>query len=302
MSLFCPDMKKSEPTADGALLWRAPAKINLTLRITGRRDDGYHELDSIVAKVTLYDELIFRPRRDGQIRLTCSGLDCGAAEDNLVLRAAKLLPERQTGADIELTKRIPAGAGLGGGSSDAAAALPALNQLWKLNLPRERLITLAEKIGSDVPLFLDGPAVRIRGRGEQVEPVKVHPFTALLYLPESHCSTADVYAAYKAISGRQSALRHCSGQTIRNPQFERHPSHWRGELFNDLQAAAMRVCPPLADIYSRLAEAAGLPVHMTGSGSAVFIICNDMPEAQSAAERLPEKMKNRCRIVLSNPW
>ncbi len=301
MGLFCPDKVRDEPVADGALLWRAPAKINLTLRILGRRDDGYHELDSIVAKVTLYDELIFRPRRDGQIRLTCSGLDCGAAEDNLVLRAAKLLPERQAGADIELTKRIPAGAGMGGGSSDAAAVLPALNQLWKLNLPRERLITLAEKIGSDVPLFMDGPAVRIRGRGEQVEPAKVHPFTALLYLPESHCSTADVYAAYQSTDYTDSIFKNPQS-TIHNPQFERHPSHWRGELFNDLQAAAMRVCPPLADIYSRLAEATGLPVHMTGSGSAMFIICNDMPEAQSAAERLPDKMKNRCRIVLLNPW
>ncbi len=300
MNLLCPSKVRDEPVADGALLWRAPAKINLTLRVIGRRDDGYHELDSIVAKVTLYDELIFRPRRDGQIRLTCSGLDCGAAEDNLVLRAAKLLSERQTGADIELTKRIPAGAGLGGGSSDAAAVLPALNQLWKLNLPKERLASLAEKIGSDVPLFFDGPAVRIRGRGEQVEPVKVHPFTALLYLPESHCSTADVYAAYKAISSQQSTIP--TEPRVGNPQFERHPSHWRGELFNDLQAAAMQVCPPLAEISSRLAEAAGLPVHMTGSGSAMFIICGDRLEAQSAAERLPDKMKNRCRIVLSNPW
>ncbi len=301
MSLSCPSRVRDECTDDGALLWRAPAKINLTLRVLGRRDDRYHELDSVVAKVTLYDELLFRPRKDGKINLTCTGLDCGAVKDNLVFRAAKLLGERQAGADIELTKRIPAGAGLGGGSSDAAAVLPALNQLWELNLPRERLITLAEKIGSDVPLFLDGPAVRIRGRGEQVESVKVHPFTALLYLPESHCSTADVYAAYKAISGRQSAASNPQS-AIRNPQFVRHPSHWRGELFNDLQAAAMRVCPTLAEISARLAEAAGLPVHMTGSGSAMFIICNDMPEAQSAAERLGDKMKNRCRIVLSNPW
>ncbi|MDY7009316.1 MAG: 4-(cytidine 5'-diphospho)-2-C-methyl-D-erythritol kinase [Planctomycetota bacterium] len=294
MSLLCPNKVRYERTADGALLWRAPAKINLTLRVGGRRDDGYHELDSTVAKVTLYDELILRPRPDGQIRLTCSGLDCGATEENLVLRAAKLMGDRSNGADIELIKRIPAGAGLGGGSSDAASVLSALNQLWQLNLSRERLINLAEKIGSDAPLFLDGPAVRMQGRGEIIEPVTIHPFAALLYLPNLHCRTEEVYASYDADGNPQS--------TICNPQLEGPPSRWRSELFNDLTAAAVRVCPPLADISSRLAEATGLPVHMTGSGSAMFVICDDRVEAQSSADRLGDKMKNRCRIVLLNRW
>ncbi len=307
MSLLCPSRVRNERTADGALLWRAPAKINLTLRVLGRRDDGYHELDSVVAKVTLYDELLFRPRRDGKINLVCCGLDCGAVQENLILRAAELLPENRPGVDIELTKRIPAGAGLGGGSSDAAATLLALNQLWELHLSAEQLADLAGRLGSDVPLFLAGPTVRIRGRGELVEPVRVHPFGAILYLPDPHCPTADVYAAYKANSDQPFDSAHgpepVEGQSaVSRQQLDEPVSEWRGELFNDLQAAAMRVCPPLAEIFYRLAEATGLSVHLTGSGSAMFIICDDANEAESVIVNLPDEMKNHCRAVSLNSW
>ena len=298
------------------MLWRAPAKINLTLRILGRRDDGYHELDSIVAKVTLYDDLFFRRRRDGEIRLNCSGFDCGPVEENLVFRAAKLLSENQGacpvgGADIELTKRIPAGAGLGGGSSDAAATLLALNRLWKLDLTNRQLVDLAASLGSDMPLFLDGPAVRMRGRGEIIEPATVHPFAALLYLPDLHCPTAEVYATYDAMGNPKSEIRSRVGQQAHRTHTRRrsagqlaHPtdSEWRGELFNDLQSAAIQVCPPLAEIFSRLTEATGLSVHLTGSGSAMFVICDDASEAEQAAARLGDEMKERCRVVSLNSW
>ncbi len=304
MNLFCSEKVQHELIADGVLLWRAPAKINLTLRVKGRREDGYHELDSMVAKVTLYDELLFRRRKDSRVNLTCTGLDCGPVGENLVLWAAELLNPAAAcpvgGVDIGLTKRIPTGAGLGGGSSDAAATLMALNQLWKLNLTDEHLTDMAASLGSDVPLFLSAPAVRMTGRGEIIEPVKVHPFHAILYLPDLHCPTGKVYATYDAAVNPQSAIP--TGPRARNPQPNGPVSGWRGELFNDLESAAKKVCPPLAEISSHLSEATHLPVHLTGSGSAMFIICDDTNEAESAIANLPDEMKNHCRVVSLNPW
>ena len=272
--------------AAGGLLWRAPAKLNLTLSVLARRPDGFHELDSVVAKVTLYDELLLRPRDDGEVSLKCSPFDCGPAEQNLACRAARLLLARAGGGgvDIELTKRIPPGSGLGGGSSDAAAALVALNELWRLGLPHERLTELAAELGSDVPLFLAGPAARIRGRGERVEPVKVHPFFAVLWMPGLPCPTAEVYAAYDHLTGQ--------GATAVD----------RADLHNDLAPAARQVCPELGGIAERLAAATGLDAHLTGSGSAMFILTDDEHEARAAAEALPEDLPGRGAIVSLNPW
>ncbi len=272
--------------ADGGLLWRAPAKLNLTLSVVGRREDGFHELDSLVAKVTLYDELLVRPRDDGEVRLKCSPFDCGPVEDNLACRAASLLLARAGGggADIDLTKRIPPGSGLGGGSSDAAAALAALNELWRLDLPRERLAELAAELGSDVPLFLNGPAARIRGRGERVEPVEMQPFFALLWMPELSCPTAEVYAAYDRLAGHESK-----------------PARGTGP-HNDLEPAAREVCPELGEIASKLSAATGLDAHLTGSGSAMFVLAADERQARAAAEGLPDDLPGSGAIVTLNPW
>ena len=278
-------MPMAEP-ADGGMLWRAPAKLNLTLSVVGRRDDGFHELDSLVAKVTLYDELLVRPRDDGRIRLTCSPFDCGPVEENLAGRAARLLLSRAGGggADINLTKRIPPGSGLGGGSSDAAAALAALNELWRLNLPTRRLSELAAELGSDVPLFLNGPAARIRGRGERVEPVEVQPFFALLWMPELSCPTAEVYAAYDRLAGRNGT-----------------PAGGGGPR-NDLEPAASEICPELGEIASKLSAATGLEARLTGSGSAMFVLAENERQARAAADALPDDLPGRGAIVTLNPW
>ena len=270
---------------DGGLLWRAPAKLNLTLSVVARRDDGFHELDSLVAKVTLYDELLVRPRDDGDVRLKCSPFDCGPVEDNLASRAARLLLNRAGGggADIDLTKRIPPGSGLGGGSSDAAAALAALNELWRLNLPRERLAEMAAELGSDVPLFLNGPSARIRGRGERVEPAEMQPFFAVLWMPELRCPTAEVYAAYDRLAGRE-------GEPVGDG-----PG-------NDLEPAAREVCPELGEIASKLSAATGLDAHLTGSGSAMFVLAADERQARAAAEALPDDLPGSGAIVTLNPW
>lgn len=296
---FLPAKDQWESSSVGELLCRAPGKLNLSLRVLGRDEDGFHEIDSIAAKVTLYDELLFRARGDGRVRLECSGCDCGRTQDNLVTRAAELLRPMAggLGADIRLTKQIPPGAGLGGGSSDAAATLQALNRLWKLGLPVEELARLGGQIGSDVPLFLDGPAVRIRGRGERVDSIKLHPFFGLLYLPDLSCNTARVYAAYDEILGSERPL-----PAAFPAQLEQPPSRWRSLLTNDLQPAAARVRPALVGISAAIAAATHLPVHLTGSGSALFVLTDDEPAAREAARSMPADMSPRCRLVCSNPW
>jgi len=288
----------SEALGDGSILWRAPAKLNLALRILARRPDGFHELDSIVAKVTLYDDLVFGRRDDGRTRLTCPA-DCGPDERNLVVRAADALRRRAggaPGAEIVLTKRIPVGAGLGGGSSDAAATLRALNDLWGLRLPGRNLADLAAEIGSDVPLFLGPAAARIGGRGQRLLPIEVHPFFALVHTPALACDTAAVYAAHDG-------LPHAPGGAAIDPDaFRRPASTWADQCVNDLQPAAARLCPPLPGIADALADATGLSVHLTGSGSALFCLADTAARARRAADALPDALRARSRIVSLNPW
>jgi len=294
-----------EPAAGGGLLCRAPAKLNLTLRVLGRREDGYHELDSIVAKLTLYDELTFRPRGDGQILLKCAGYDCGPPGENLAVRAAELLREKMpgAGAEIHLAKRIPPGTGLGGGSSDAAAALQALNRLWGVGLSRAGLGELAGQIGSDVPLFLDGPSVRIRGRGERVQPLAVHPFWAAVWLPNIACDTARVYARYDEMAAdRAAASDDRSAPAAIADLADKPASRWRDGLFNDLRAPAEALYPQLAEASDRLASSTAVPVHMTGSGSALFTLFDEQSSARRAVAELPEDMRTACRVVGLNAW
>ena len=283
---------------------RAPAKINLNLLVGARRADGFHSLDSLFATVTLYDELELTRRDDGRIGFSCLGADCGSDDKNLALRAARLLAGEalagrvggNPGVEIGLVKNIPPGKGLGGGSSDAAAVLAGLNQLWRLGLPRERLIELAARLGSDVPLFLGPPAGRMTGRGEVVQPVGIHPFVAVLILPDEATSTAEVYRAFDEVaSERQAGHRQKSaGPNPAEPAGEadlagrqldaamihrRPPSQWRALLRNDLFAPACRVCPALGQLHGRLSAASDIPVCLTGSGSAMFIPCDDVAEA-----------------------
>jgi len=317
-----PARPRKTPLSGGGLRLAAPAKLNLTLHVGPIRGDGFHPVRSIVAKVTLYDDVLLRPRFDGRIALRCTGADCGPAEGNLAVRAARLLAEA-TGAepgaaDIELSKSIPPGAGLGGGSSDAAAVLEGLAELWDIALPPERLAELAGRLGSDVPLFLGPPAASVSGRGERVEAARVHPFTAVVHLPPIVCPTAEVYAAFDRLwQNREGGVRHgppgahagvekgdrhlrCASEPV--PFFGEPPSTWRGELRNDLAAAAFVVSDELRRTHAALAEAAGLPVSVTGSGSGLFILCDDAEEARAVLGRLPADLPGRTVLVGLNPF
>jgi len=295
-----------ERLGEGRLRIRAPAKINLNLLVGPRGGDGLHRIDSLVAKVTLYDQLDVRLRDDGRITFSCQGFDCPTDRSNLAFRAAAAIAEGRDvpGAGIDLAKHIPPGKGLGGGSSDAAAVLSALNELWRLELHRAELTELAGRLGSDVPLFVGpdkrpeaaAPAVRITDDGRHVERAAVHSFRVILVLPEFSCGTAEVYRAYD------------EEPTVMEQQLDPQlpagspPSSWRHLLVNQLTGAARRVCPALGEMLDNLAGAVPAPVHMTGSGSAAFILCDDDAEAAAIAAAVPTEIKPDCIVVGQNNW
>lgn len=271
-------------SANETVTIEAPAKVNLTLRVLGTRPDGYHELESVVAAVTLGDRLTFRPAED--LTLTCDGGDVPSGEENLVLKAARLLGQSchvRLGARVHLEKRIPPGRGFGGGSSDAAATLAGLNVLWNVGQSREALARLGARLGSDVPLFFGCAVSVMRGRGERIEPVpKAAPrWWLVLAWPDFGCPTPAVYASYDRLPaagpGRPAAtaiLDHLGGAAREAAPF----------LVNDLEPAARRLRPEGPQVRAIL-ESAGAPaVGMTGSGSAYFALTDTEVDARHLAE------------------
>ena len=282
-------------------LWvHAPAKVNLNLLVGPPRGDGFHPLDSYVAKISFYDRLKLRARSDGKIRLNCTGLDCGPSVDNLASRAAELLRASAglagVGADILLEKYIPPGGGLGGGSSDAAAVLTGLNELWNAGLATGDLAGLAAELGSDVPLFLAGAASRMTGRGEIIEPVEVWPFWLVLILPPLACPTGEVYRQFDA-ANRSEPLEQLAPALLAEPV-----SHWRPLLVNDLAKPAMRLVPELAKIHDTLAVATDLPVHVSGSGSSLMLLCDDQAQCSQAMDKIPSEIQPLCQVARLNQW
>jgi 4-diphosphocytidyl-2-C-methyl-D-erythritol kinase len=275
------------------IVW-APAKINLFLEILDRRPDGYHEIETVMSKISLFDTLRFEIDPTGQLRFQlCEPLSSTQAMpdnesridrvpadgSNLVVRAVELLrsyADVKLGARLTLFKRIPAAAGLGGGSSDAAAALVAANLGWRLGISHAELVSLAAQLGSDVPFFLyDSPAI-CRGRGEIVQPLAISGQLNLVVVkPPVELSTANVYNCYVPSKCRVALdLTH-------------RPQHVREvQLFNRLQAAAETLTPWIArteGLFTRL----GVPLHqMTGSGSAYFGICNSARMARRISMRM----------------
>ena len=275
---------------------QSPAKINLTLRVGPLRPDGFHEIESLVARVGLCDTVSVTPRADGQLTLECDDPAIPCDETNLALRAARLLSDQtrvRNGAHISLKKRIPAGSGLGGGSSNAATALMLLNDLWQLHLGRDELAAIGAKIGSDVPLFFHSPLCVVRGRGEQIEDVnRRFKGWVVLILPDLHVSTREVYASWDRAgpSPARPAMEHvlaaAGGTSTLGPL-----------LFNDLEAAAFQVSPELAELATRLRRDRHEPVHMTGSGSAFFQLFEEAGPAREAAGRIARAFGLRVEVV-----
>lgn len=262
----------------------APAKLNLYLRIIGKRPDGYHEIETVFERIDLTDELTFEPAP--ALSLTCTAPSLSCDNDNLVMKAARLLQQESraaTGAKIHLVKRIPIAAGLGGGSSDAATTLVGLNALWKLGLSRQRLKELGAQLGSDVPFFLEPEAVAIgRGRGEQCEPIPDVPtLWHVLVCPDAQLSTREVY---QGIEGFNLTASRPSITMIAHAL--RNGSALAGlaeGLWNDLEPEAIRRCPIIALIQSHLRTLGCLAARISGSGPSVFGLCRDAAHAHDLA-------------------
>ena len=256
---------------------QSPAKLNLTLRVTGVRPDGFHELESLVTQINLCDTVSVAAHEDGCYALDCDEPTLPCDGSNLVLRAARALNQAagtNQGVHIGLKKRIPAGAGLGGGSSNAATTLALLNELWNVGLGKADLVRLGAELGSDVPLFCCSPLCVIRGRGEQVEELGAPPaLWAALVLPVIHCSTTAVYAAWDQL--RQQPPRPSVAEVL---AARGSASRLMELLFNDLEAAAFRAVPSLAELAAHIGDETGQPVRLTGSGSALFRLF-DNPQA-----------------------
>jgi 4-diphosphocytidyl-2-C-methyl-D-erythritol kinase len=260
--------------APDAMTVAAPAKINLFLRVLGRRADGYHDIESLVVPISLADRLRVHAAADptGFRTLSLSlgitgdpGLTRGvpADESNLVLRAARLLAERagvRGFADLDLDKRIPAAAGLGGGSSDAAAALRALNDLWAIDLPPEDLQALGAAIGSDVPALLANRPVIVSGRGERVRDAQVLPFRVALVTFDFGIRTAHAYGWWDADDA---------------PSAEPAAELAGHSVVNDLEGPVMRRHPAIREARDLLLEAGAVAAVMCGSGPSVAGILPD---------------------------
>jgi 4-diphosphocytidyl-2-C-methyl-D-erythritol kinase len=240
----------------------APAKLNLFLHITGRRDDGYHLLQSVFMLVDWADTLHFELRRDGQ--LSREDLTTSLPADDLVLRAARALQTASQcplGAHIGVAKSVPAQAGMGGGSSDAASTLLALNRLWGLHLSIAALSAIGLRLGADVPFFLAGHNAWVEGIGEKITPIDVQPARFLVVKPEAGLETAQIF--------NDPALKRDSEPAIISGFAANADGHGFNFGRNDLQPVAQKLCPGISQAIDWL-ESLGLCGRMTGSGSAVF--------------------------------
>lgn len=255
-----------------AVTVRCPAKLNLYLDVLARRPDGYHEIDTIIQSIDLYDDLTIEPGPG--LTLACDDPRLPCDETNLVLRAAAALREatgHRGGAHFRLAKRIPSQAGLGGGSSDAAGALAGLDRLWGLGLSTEELSRIAAAVGSDVPFFLHGGTARCRGRGEQVEPLPLTgEYCYVVLCPPARVSTAEAYGKLHLpltpapVRASMLAASLIGGDLV---------GAGRG-LYNRLEASAFGMHEALREAKSRLtASGQFVGVSMTGSGSAFFGLC-----------------------------
>ncbi|MGN2625306.1 4-(cytidine 5'-diphospho)-2-C-methyl-D-erythritol kinase [Stutzerimonas balearica] len=250
----------------------APAKLNLMLHVLGRREDGYHELQTLFQFLDHGDELTFARREDGQIRLL-SDLPGVDHESNLIVRAARLLQQQGDdvpGADITLVKRLPMGGGIGGGSSDAATTLLGLNRLWNLGLDLDRLAQLGLSLGADVPVFVRGHAAFAEGVGERLQAVELPEPWYLVAVPQVSVSTAEIFSDPEL-------TRNTPPITVR--------SLLAGGGHNDCQPVVEKRYPQVRNALSLLNKF--VPARMTGTGACVFGSFPNEGEADKVRRQLP---------------
>ena len=268
----------------------APAKLNLFLHITGRRDDGYHLLQSVFMLIDWCDTLHFDVRDDGVIER--EDLNVALPADDLVMRAAQSLKRASgthLGAHIAIEKHIPAQAGMGGGSSDAATTLLALNRLWGLNWPLSKLMPLGLALGADVPFFLGGHNAWVEGIGEKMTPIEVPPARFAVVKPHAGLETAKIF--------RSPELQRAT-ETATMPVFAVNPY---GFGRNDLQPVAQALCPEMTEALQWLGSF-GLSPRMTGSGSAVFAKIDDGVLIDSAPDNWQTRICSNMAVHPQAGW
>ena len=273
---------------DGWTCWPAPAKLNLFLRVTGRRPDGYHELQTVFRLLDWGDTLRLRLRPDGRIQRQGEGAPGVAAADDLVVRAANLLQmeaKSGLGADIVVEKHIPAGAGLGGGSSDAATVLLALDALWELGLGPERLAALGLRLGADVPVFVHGHNAWAEGVGERLVPLDLPPAWYLLLDAGCHASTAALFQAPELTRDSPPA---------KISDFVSDAFGQGAVLGNAFEPVLRRREPVVEAVFAALAGSRALAGHrprLTGTGSGVFVEFATREAAEAAHAALPPGLR-----------
>ena len=280
----------------------APAKINLFLHVVGRRPDGYHLLQTVFRFIDLQDTLDIDLRRDGQISRE-TNLDGVEPEQDLVVKAARLLQQSTAsshGAHIRVRKSIPSGAGLGGGSSDAATVLIALNRLWKTGLSRQQLMEIGLKLGADVPVFLFGRNAFAEGVGEELTAIPLESCGYLIVQPCQAVPTAGIFqhpgltrdtkpVTIMDFSGRQGFVSPQSLVTSRFIAEKSLPDFPNGFGRNDLQPVVLDLYPDIRRAVEWL-QSCGVHARMTGSGSCFFVACSTKDNAQRLSQELIAKM------------
>ena len=265
------------------------AKINLGLSVCSKRPDGYHEIRTIFQQIDLADRLTFTLQKQG-ITLSCDAPNVPTDESNLCIRAARLLQMRtgrtEKGVHIHLSKAIPPGGGLGGGSSNAAVTLAALNHLWDLGLPIETLLDLARELGADVPFFLLGGTALASGIGDQLETLDLweQPWVVVT-CPSLHISTAWAYSALKIGLTKKGECGKFQGFLEARPRL----SAWSEWLENDFEKVVLPAFPKLMDLRGELLEQGAEMASLSGSGACLFGLFAEQTRAQKAAQKVGEK-------------
>ena len=267
------------PASEGWSRWPAPAKLNLFLRITGRRADGYHTLQTVFRLLDWGDVVHLRSRRDGVIARVGAGAEGVSEVDDLMVRAAKILQKESNGhqgADIGIEKKIPMGGGFGGGSSDAATVLVVLDRLWNLNLGIDRLAALGLQLGADVPVFVHGHNAWAEGVGDELTAVDLPPAWYVVASPGVHSATAALFQAPDLT--RNAAPAKIAG-------FLSGSSPSGAVLDNAFEPVLRRREPAVEALFAQLARI-GRP-RLTGSGSGCFVEFADRESAEAALASLP---------------
>ena len=308
-------------TAPDRVVVHAPAKLNLFLEVLARRPDGFHEIETLMTAINLCDTLIATPRSDGQITLQCvwaSGADqrdiSAAASSpargrsleslpdptkNIVVRALTLLQQRAAvshGLDVQLVKRIPAAAGLGGASSDAAAALIAANHAWGLDLPLNELSAIAAELGSDIPFFFSNGSAVCRGRGERIEPIEAPRLHVVVVRPPEGLSTPEVYRHCRPAESPASSL------PLREALAQGNTRKAARLMLNRLQEPAARLSGWIVRLQSEFDRLDCVGHQMSGSGSSYFGICHHARHARRTAARLRARGLGSVHAAATARW